>query len=86
MAKMLKLTKHQEIKIPMDRIERDWKEYNDECLAYGDEDSVIKTLEDYIENVAGDYLADFDQVLYDYEEIAEGLKDERECEIVEEGE
>lgn len=86
MAKVLKLVKYQEIKIPMERIEKDWKEYNDECLAYGDEDSVIKTLEDYIENVTEDYLADFDQVLYDYEKIAKGLKDNRKYEIIEEGE
>lgn len=86
MAKVLKLTKHQEIEIPIERIEKDWKEYNDECLAYGDEDSMIKTLEDYVENVKEDYLADFDQVIYDYAEIAKGLKDKRECEIVEEGE
>lgn len=86
MAKVLKLTKHQEIEIPIEKIEKDWKEYNDECLAYGDEDSMIKTLEDYVENVTEDYLADFDQVIYDYAEIAKGLKDKREYKIVEEGE
>jgi len=86
MAKVLKLIKHQEIEIPIERIEKDWKEYNGECLAYGDEDSMIETLEDYIESVEEDYLADFDQVIYDYAEIAKGLKDKREWEIVEEGE
>lgn len=86
MVKVLKLTKHQEIEIPIERIEKDWKEYNDECLAYDDEDSVITTLEDYVENVIEDYLADFDQVIYDYAEIAKGLKDNRKYEIVEEGE
>lgn len=86
MAKVLKLTRHQEIEIPIERIEEDWKEYNDECLAYGDEDSVIKTLEDYVEYVTEDYLVDFDQVIYDYAEIAKGLKDNRKYEIIEEGE
>lgn len=83
MAKVLKLIKHQEIEIPIEVIEKRWKEYNEECLAYDGEDSGIATLEDYVDCID---LADFDQVIYDYGKIASGLKDDRECKIVEKGE
>lgn len=85
MAKVLKLTRHQEIEIPIEEIENFWGDYNSEF-----EDDEKMSFEDYVKYLADDYISNFDDVLYDaYSLKDKGWKvpiDKADYKIVEEGE
>lgn len=85
MAKVLKLTRYQEIEIPIEEIENFWSDYNSEL-----DDDEKMSFEDYVKFLADDYISDFDSVLYDtYSLKDKGWKvpiDKIDYKIVEEGE
>lgn len=85
MAKVLKLTRCQEIEIPIEEIENFWGDYNSEL-----DDDEKMSFEDYVKFLADDYISDFDSVLYDtYSLKDKGWKvpiDKIDYKIVEEGE